>query len=807
MTRLFEFRDFRFAARGLWRAPTVTICAVLSLGLGLGATSAIFSAFDRALLQPLPFRDPDRLVTVFRTTPHFNTGPFSAPNFLDLAARAHKLSDLAAVSGAALLLSEPESGVRVPSLRVTGNLFPMLGVQALRGRLLEVADDRPGAPAVVVVSAEFWRKRFGSDSSLVGRSLLIDGVSRTVVGIAPLDLRIPHNGGFLTGDFFVPMQFTRGEQEQRDSNWLPALGRLAPGVTLASADAELRTVFDGIVAENPELRGEQVRLVSIQDDGAQPVRRPLALVLGAVLFVLLISASNVASLLLARAAERRRELAIRTALGGSRGAVVRPVLAESLLLAALGALAGILLATLGVRTIGVLAAARLPQLTGLSVDVRVLGVAIGLALLVALACGAVPAWAAASVDPQDALRGGRGGGPGREHYRALGSLVIAEVALSLVLLLGAGLVTKGFLKLMSRDPGFDPGGVITLEATISPEQYPNGATVQGFLEPALAAIREIRGVKAAAAIQAVPYLNWGWNFNIQYEGQSGEDRTHLPITEVRTVTPGFFDVTGQKLLGGRRLEQSDDDRPGSPAVAVVNQALVRRDFPHGDPLGKRFHTGDTTYATIVGVVSDIQNFGPAEDPRPEVYWTFRQTGQGTTTFPIMIRTNGDVSLERAAAAAIHSVNPGAAVASVMPMTEVIARSLGRPRFYLVLLAVFAGIAIVLSMAGLYGLISYSVAQRTREIGVRTALGSTPGATVWFVARGGLNLVATGLAIGLLGAAFMTRLLQGLLYGVSPLDPLTWACAAALLVLAGMLAAIIPARRASRIDPLVAMRQD
>ncbi len=807
MTRLFEFRDFRYAARGLWRAPTVTICAVLSLGLGLGATSAIFSAFDRALLQPLPFRDPGRLVTVFRTTPHFNTGPFSAPNFLDLAARVHKLSDLASASGASLLLSEPESGVRVPSLRVTGNLFPMLGIQALRGRLLEAADDRPGAAAVVVVSAELWHKRFGSDSSLVGRSLLIDGVSRTVVGITPLDLRIPHNGGFLTGDFFVPMQFTRGEQEQRDSNWLPALGRLAPGVTLASADAELRTVFDGIVAEYPQLRGEQVRLVSLQDDGAQPVRRPLALVLGAVLFVLLISASNVASLLLARAADRRRELAIRTTLGGSRGAVVRPVLAESLLLAALGALAGILLATVGVRTIGVLAAARLPQLAGLSVDMRVLGVAIGLALLVALACGAVPAWTAASVDPQDALRGGRGGGPGREHYRALGSLVIAEVALSLVLLLGAGLVTKGFLKLMSRDPGFDPGGVITLEATISPEQYPNGETVQGFLEPALAAIRDIRGVKAAGAIQAVPYLNWGWNFNIRYEGQSGEDRTRLPITEIRTITPGFFDVTGQKLLGGRRLEQSDDDRPGSPAVAVVNQALVRRDFPHGDPLGKRFHTGDTTYATIVGVVSDIQNFGPAEDPRPEVYWTFRQAGQGTTTFPIMIRTNGDASLERAAAAAIHSVNPGAAVASVMPMTEVIARSLGRPRFYLVLLAVFAGIAVLLSMAGLYGLISYSVAQRTREIGVRTALGSTPGATVWFVARRGLNLVATGLVIGLLSAAFMTRLLQGLLYGISPLDPITWASAAALLVVAGMLAAIIPARRASRIDPLVAMRQE
>jgi putative ABC transport system permease protein len=801
--------DLRNAARGLLRAPTLSLSAILCLALGLGSTTAISSAVDRALLQRPALRDPASLVTVYRTTPNFNTGPFSAPNYVDLTGTTHQLSALSVMSFATSLLNVGGEADRVSVLQVSGNLFPMLGVQAQLGRLLGPGDAGRDQPSVAVLSDDLWRQRYGGNPSVVGKTIDLDGKPVTVVGIAPRQFRVPRGGQVLTAQIWTPIRFTDNQLSQRRSNYLVALGRLAPGATPATAQAELMHLFDGLVATYPELRGEGIRVVPLAADAAAGVRTPLLLMLGAVVMVLLIAITNVASLQLARGVHRRREMAVRSALGGSRWAVMRPVLLESLLLSVIGVALGLGLARAGVSTIGALAAQRLPQLAGLSVDLRVIAFALVLAVAVAVLCGGIPAWRSASVDPQDALRDGRGGGMGRSQHRALGSLVVAEVALSLILLVGAGLVLKGFSRLMDSDPGFDPGPLLSLEVTVSPQSYPDNAAITRFLQPALAAIRQIPGVEAAASIQLLPYDSWGWNSNVRYEGQPGDNPTQQPLAENRMITPGFFDVTRQRLISGRKLVESDDDRPESPYVVVVNQALVARDFKGVDPIGKRFYTGDTTFGTIVGVVSNIRNVGPFRPPAAEMYTTYRQANNGFSSFPVMIRVRGNhpTNIASQVQAAIRHIDPLAAVTKVRAMDDVVSSSVGQPRFYLLLLATFAGVAIVLAIAGLYGVMSYAVAQRTRELGIRNALGSTASRTVGLVATQGMRLVIIGVVVGLAGAAAVTRQLTRIRYGVNPLDAITWLAACALLAAAGAAATLIPSFRATRVDPLTAMRNE
>ena len=808
MARSTLITDCLAAVRALRRAPLVSGSAILCIGLGIGAAAAISSAISRALLQPLPFRNPERLVTVYRTTPHFDTGPFSPANYTDLARETRQLEVLAAIAPGSGLLQLSDEAVQVSVKRVTGNLFPMLGTSALRGRLLTPADDQPDAPQAAVIGEELWNERFGGDGAVIGKPIRLDGESYTLIGVVPREFGVPHGAQVIRSQLWVPMRFSPDELARRRSNYLSALGRLAPSATVQSAHAELVRIFDGVATANPELRGEQVRVLSLAGEGVRTVKRPLYLLFGAVSMVLLIAATNVASLLLARGVQRQRELAIRSALGGGRHQLMRPVLGESLVMTVVGLLLGLALAWGGVRTIGSLAAARLPQLVGLSVDYRVIAFAVVLAGLVALVCGGLPAWRSAAVDPQDALRDGRGGGTSRAHHRVLRGLVIAEVALSLMLLLGAGLVLKGFAQLMSRNPGFDPEPILTLQATVSPERYPDGSSVERFLEPALQKIREIPGVDAAGSISLIPYDNWGWNFNIRYEGQPGTDPTRLPLTENRVATTEFFQVTKQRLIAGR-LIGPEDGRPTSPAVVVVNEALVRRDFQGKNPIGARFHTSDTTFSTIVGVVSDIRNFGPVEEPRAEVYRPYRQAGQGTSSFAIMIRARrGDpLALTPAARAAIRSVDQQVAITDVRSMLQVMAQSTSRDRFYLIMLATFAGVAVVLAVAGIYGVLSYVVAQRTREFGIRSALGSTARNTVALVTREGLGLIGVGVALGLMGAIGTTRLLSAMLYGVSPVDRPTWAATTLTLVIVGLLATLLPAIRAARADPLLAIRSE
>ena len=434
----FSIPDLRDAARGLRRAPTVTLSAILCLALGLGVTTAVSSAIDRALLQSLPYRDPATLVTVYRTAPQANNWPFSVANYLDLARESHQLADLAVIGQGAGLLALPTEAVQVNVNRVTGNLFPMLGVRALHGRVITPDDDATDKNPVALLSEEIWRSRFGSDSTVVGRTIRVAGEATTVIGILPHDFRVLQGQFVIRSDVWLPIRFTPQQRANRGSNYLRALGRLAPGATPASAQTEMMGILSKIAETFPHLRGEGLRVVPLQAEAVLPVKTPLLLLFGAVCIVLLIAATNVASLLLARGVQRRREFAIRTALGGNRWAVMRPMLAESLLLASVGLVFGLGLAWIGVRTIGTLAARRMPQLAGLSIDFRVVAFAAIMSMIVAVVCGVVPAWRSAAVDPQEALRsGGRGAGAGAGHHRALGALVITEVGLSLVLLIGA----------------------------------------------------------------------------------------------------------------------------------------------------------------------------------------------------------------------------------------------------------------------------------------------------------------------------------------------------------------------------------
>ncbi len=802
--------DIRNAVRGLLRSPTVTGSAILCLTLGVGATTAIASAIDRALVKPLPFRSPDGLLTVYRTAPQANDWPTAPAKYLDVARATHQLTGLAAIAAfGSGLLAVGDRSDNVNTVRITGNLFPMLGVVGARGRLITVSDDSAGADPVAVLSDELWKRDFNGDPNLIGRPIHLDGTARTVIGILPPNFFVPQGQNPTRGDVWLPMRFSAEEAASRGSNYLEMVGRLAPDATLSSANQELHAIVARMIEEHPHMSGESMRAVPMQAEGVRTVRTPMLMLFGAVIGVLLIAATNVASLLLARGLGRRREMAVRTALGGSRWAIMYPVLIESLLLTCVGAVLGLALAWAGVRTIGSLAANQIEPLRGLTIDFRIVAFALALSLLVALLCGALPAWRTASIHPQEALAGTRGASSGRREQRALSTLVVVEVGLSLVLLVGAALVLRGFVGLTRRDPGFDPRPVLTMHVTIPSPKYDRDTSAQRrFLVPALAAITHLPGVGAAAAIQTMPYEGWGNNFNIRYEGKPADEPEKLPLVDYRVVSPSFFQVTRQRLIAGRLLRDDDDDRPGVPSVTVVNEALAKRDFPGESAVGKRFYfLSDTTLTTIVGVVSDIRNAGPFDQPVPEAYFTYTQNAQSNTYFPVMIRAKGDdpTALTPAVRAAIRNIDAEAAVSDVRTMPEVMAQSMGTPRFYLTLLATFAAVALILAIAGVYGVLSYAVEQRMRELGIRRALGSSASGLLHLVTRRGAAMIGTGILLGVLGAAALTRVLSTLLYGLSPIDALSWTAATLALACAGILASLVPALRASRADPLIAIR--
>lgn len=799
--------DLVHAWRALTRTPVLFVSALFCLALGIGSTSAVFGAVDRALLRPLPFHEPDRLVSIFRATPRFDRDPFSAPNFLDLT-EDPALSGMAAANRFSRLVEVTGRTTAAGVMRASGATFTVLGARAARGRLFATDDDTPTAAKVVVLSDEFWRERLAADPEAIGQDLRIDGEPHAIIGILPARFRIPHGAQLLEADLWVPAHFTEAERRQRSSNFLRTFGRLAPGRDDAAAQLALATRFDSLRRIYPAIGSDDVKVRPMAEEAALAIRAPLLLLLAAAVAVLAIAAINVSSLLLARGIRRQPELAVRSALGATRWQVMRPVFVESLLVAAVGCLLGLGLAWVGLRSIGTLAAQRMPHLTGVGIDLRAVAIAMLLAALAAAAGALAPALQAARAVPADAMRGGRAGGMRRDQHRMLTTLVVVEGALALTLLIGAGLVLKGFARLIASDPGFDPARLLALEVRVAPTDYGANRAAHEFLTPAIAALRQVPGVAAAGAISQLPYREWGWNFYVRYEGQPDENVSARPIVESRNVSIGFFETTGQRLVAGRLLDARDEVRRDEHTTVLVNQTLVRRDFADRDPIGQRFHW-DGGFATIVGVVSDVRNFGPYMEPRPEAYWTFAQRHPGASGYAMLVRSTLDdpMALAGSVEGALRRVDPGVAVSRMTPMPEVIAASLGRPRFLLALIGTLAAVALLLALAGLFGMLTYVVEQRRQEFGLRAALGAVPAQLTGFVLRRGATMVGTSIGVGLALAWAVTRLMQSMLYGVQPRDPTVWAIATAAMALVGIVAALAPAWRAGRTTPMVAMRAE
>jgi putative ABC transport system permease protein len=796
-------RDVRFGLRSLRRSPGFTLVAVLCLGLGLGANAAIFSVLNAVLLRPLPYPEPERVVRVWETMGTVGLGSVSVPNFRDWTEQATGFEQLAAWQWGSANLQGTGEPERIRSIQATSNLFSLLGVRPLLGRTFVPGQDGPGKAKVAVLAEALWRTRFGADPALVGRTIRLDGALYEVIGVMPAAFDFPP-GGARNDAWLV---YEPSPTASRGAHFLAVVGRVKRGVSVAAATTQLEAVAARLEKAYPAEQGERgVKVRPLQDAVVGDVRPALLILFGAVALVLLIACANVANLLLARAAVRQREVAIRLALGAGRARLVRQFLVESLVLSSGGAVLGLLLAWWGLSALAPLAEGALPLAGGVSLDLRVFAFLLGVALLSGLAFGIVPALHSSRGDVRDSLtEAGKSTSSGRQQrFRA--ALVVVEIALSLILLVGAGLLLRGFLRLSGTPPGFAGGNVLTAHLAVPAERLPT-ATTRTF-RPLLDAVRRVPGVHSAAIISMLPIQDAWTNGSYTVVGRPAPPLARQPLAEERVASPGFFETLGIPILRGRDFQEREGE--SGPRVIVVNDALARQAFPGADALDQRLKFGDATEYTIVGVVGNVRQAGLDQAPLAEVYFPYGQADAAGLLgdASLAIRTSVPPgTLAGAIGRAVRGVDPGLPLYKVMTMEEVIAESLAGRRLNLWLLGIFAGIALVLSAAGLYGVISYLVAQRTREIGVRIALGAQNRDVIGLVLRQGAGLTAAGIALGLLGALALTRVMESLLYGVSARDPLTYGALAALFATVALVATWVPARRASRVDPITAIRNE
>jgi putative ABC transport system permease protein len=808
------WRDCRYGARSLRKSPGFTAVAVLTLALGIGANTAIFSVVNAVLINPLPYREPDRLVQFWETNPLKNwTQATVAPaNLFDWQEQSQSFTEIAAYMGSdkkgpglsGLRFDAGGEPERLRGLYVTGNLFSVLGAGAAVGRTLDGEETWEGRDKVVVLSYGLWQRRFGADPKVVGRVITLDGVGREVVGVMPPGFYFPSK----EAELWVPVGWNRKKiAALRRPHFLRAVGRLRPGVSVEQAREEMQALAGRIEAQHPDTNTQMgVGLGPLQEWIVSDVRLPLVVLLAAVAFVLLIACANVANLLLSRAAARAREVAVRRALGAGRWRVMRQHLTESLLLALSGAAAGLLLAAWFKDLLVSFSPDDIPRLNELRLDWRVLVFTLAAALLTTLLTGLTPALQSVQPRLASALKEGGQKGATGQGRRVRGGLVVAEVSIALVLAAGAGLTARSFMRLQEVDPGFDPDKTLTLRVSLPREGYKEDARQRAFFERAEQLIGGLPGVAATGSTTLLPLKGYRWTGDMTIEGRPPEDY----VREVRhkEITPGYFRAMGLPLLRGRPFDDSDTEK-GQPTV-VVNEALARRYFPGEDPLGKRLKFGkpneDDPWETIVGVVGDEKQDSLSAEVRPEAFHSHLQTAQDEMT--LVVRAEGDPrSLAGPAREQLRALDPSVPVYDVKTMRDVVYESLARERFVMLLMGLFAALALALAAVGIYGVVSYATAQRTHEIGLRMALGAQAGDVLRLMIGQGLAPVLTGVGLGLLAALGLTRLMSSLLYGVSATDPLTFAAVALLLTAVSLLACYIPARRATRVDPLTALRYD
>ncbi len=799
------WNDLRYGIRMLLKNGGFTLIAVLTLALGIGANTAIFSIVNAVLLRPLPYPEPERLLYVGQ---QYRSGLAGSgePKFLFWREHSQSFEVLACYSGyggADGNLSGGNEPEFVRGLRVSHDFFRVFGVQPAAGRAFSKEEDTPGAAPAAILSDGLWRRRFGAEKNLIGRTVLLNNRSVTVVGIMPPDFRL----GF-DADLFVPMQAQPTANHDPNAT---VVGRLKPGVTIGQAQAEMNLIAGKYRAAFPGhmLEGESVGVQPYRDSFTGDLSSYLWILLGAVGFLLLITCANVANLQLTRATTRRREIAVRMALGAGAGRIARQLLTEGVLLALIGGIAGLLLAVWATELlVTLIPEGLLPGLAEIRLDWRVLTFAFAAAIGTGLLFGLAPAWQSRKVDVNTALKEQAGRGT-VARGRLRGALVVAELALSLVLLIGAGLLIRTFVNLIGVEPGFDPHNVLTGQVAIAGDRYESAGEAAGFYRAALDRLRAIPGVESAAITNKLPL---DWQFNMPVVFASNPDQ--IESVQLRMISPEYFKVMRIAVRQGRAF--TDADNAGAPPVAVVNETFARKYLDDREPLGEQLSVGrglDDPVRAIIGIVGDARQMGLDAPPLPTVFVPIPQLSDRLmavirtfTPAYFTLRTTVDPSsLSAALKREIAAVDPTLAVSQIRSMEQLAARSIANQRFNMMLVGLFAALGMVLAAVGIYGVISYSVVQRTGEIGLRIALGARPLDVVRLILGQGLALALAGAAIGLAGAYGLTRLIDSLLFGVSAADPLTFTTVALLLILVALAACFIPARRASKVDPMTALR--
>jgi putative ABC transport system permease protein len=798
----------------LTRRPGFTVVAVLALALGIGANSAIFSVVNAVLLRPLPYDEPERLVMVWERRPRQNrdAGPVSPADFLDWQAQSQSFASMAAYWPTEFNLTGVGEPEQISSQLVTPAFFEVLKVKAALGRTLLPEADQPGGQHVVVLSHGLWQRRFGADPGVVGRALTLNDESFTVVGVMPQGFQYPDKS---TEMWTIPKQVLpetslTGKPDPtlaRSLHYLSVIARLREGVSVGQSQAEMEAIASRLEQQYPtENTGHTARVVSLHEQLVGDVRPALLVLLGAVGFVLLIACANVANLLLARAAARHKEMSIRTALGAGRLRLIRQMLTESGLLSCLGGACGLLLALWGVDLLVWLSPENLPRLGEIGLDARVVGFTFAVSVLTGLVFGLAPALQASRLDLVSSLKeGGRSSQEGFGRHRMRSLLIVLEVALALVLLVGAGLMLRSFQRIQQVDPGFNPNNVLALEISLPRSKYPRKEQIRNFYNQVTERVSTLPGVESVAATWMLPLSGQdaGRGFDIEGYSPAPNERVNAAFS---AVTPRYFRTMEIPVRAGR--EFTEQDGPTGQSVVIVNETLAQRYFPGGDALGKRIKLrgDDNPWLTIVGVASDVKHTELTAQPRMQMYLSSLQT-----PFPFMnvvVRTTVDpASLTAAVRQEVWAIDPAQPVASAETMQQLISNSVARARFNTLLLGVFSVVALLLAAIGLYGVMAYSVTQRTHEIGIRMALGAQGRDVLRLVLRQGMTLAFLGVLTGLAAAFALTRVMASLLYGVTATDPLTFAAVALVLSLVALLATIIPARRATKVDPMVALRYE
>lgn len=804
-------QNFRFAFRRLKNNPGFTAVAVLTLALGIGANSAMFSIVNAVLLRPLPYRDPQRLVLLSEHWPQFPRLSLSYLNFKDWRDQSHSFEAVGAVRNSVMTMTGGAEAERLPSQNVTANLFEVLGVKPELGRAFSESDDKAGAAPVALISHSLWETRFSSSRAVLGQTITLDNQNYSIIGVMPPGFEILQQAP----DVILPFEpWARTLPDDR--SWHPGIlpiARLKPGVSLEQARSEIAVIAKRLEAQYPETNTNVSSLVDpMLDQIVQNVHSALWILIGAVGVVLLIACANVANLLLVRATGRRREMAVCIALGGRRADIIRQLLAESILVAAAGGGLGLALAWAAVPVFVRLAGSSLPRSNSISIDPWVLGFTALVALLAGILFGLAPARHTWNIDLRETLSESNRGGAARSVLRTRAALVVSEIALAMLLLVGAGLLFKSFGRLSQVSPGFSTDHILIANIVRSPTAYADRNVRLGFFDRLFERVSALPGVRSVGAVSYLPVTGTGSALHFNIQGRPPRSPQEYTIAGYRTVSAGYLKTLHVPLIAGRWVEARD--REGAPAVAVINSSFARTYFPNQSPLGQHIQIGATPDASvpwmeIVGVVADVKQ-SLASESSAEMYVPYRQADQvlPVLTLSLVVRTTGDpLALTNSIRSVVHDIDPNQPITGIRTMEENVTQSISGPRFHTILLGVFAAIALVLAVVGIFGVMAYSVAQRTRELGLRMALGSSRARVLQLVLAHGVRLTLVGIVIGLAATLLLTRYVSSLLFNVPTYDPMTLVGVAAVLIVISLCACYIPARRATLVDPIVALREE